>query len=804
MIILTFDLETENHLSNKRRAAPFDNRNYIVQCGWSINGGKPQEKYYTEHHREPVLPVDVLKQMGAGDVFNGFNIKFDMLWVWDEPEVQAALKRGATIYCGQYVEYLLGGMTQDVQMCAMNDIAEKYGGGCKIDAVKEMWEDGYLTSQVPRGLLTDYLVGDGKEIVGDVMNTWLIYCGQVKRMKEEHPKEFRRMLKFRMDGLLATIEMEYNGVFCCKETGEELRNQLIIDLAQATEELEEFIPKLPPELVFNWSSNTHKSCLIFGGVVKYQKWLAHTDENGNMSYAKKDEKWPLFNGEPIPPAECIKAGQLYIIEVPEGQGFKHKDKWYKAQDSYKSGKQAGLGKFKNVKVDNLTKPKGAKQPHYFKFDGFVKPHHTWKSENTDAYGDPLYSTGAKIIDNLAKRGLPFTDALVRRTGMNKDLGTYYWTEDKNGKRKGMLTLVDDKGLIHHKLNHTSTVTGRLSSSDPNLQNVPRGDTSNVKKMFKSRFPQIGRMAEIDYSQLEVVVQGVLSRDPNLMQDLRDKVDFHCKRLAAKLGEPYKLVWDYCHVSKDGNELDRFENWFKEAGDEDTFVLASGTILVRGMIAFYKKGRTGAKIFSFQRAYGAGADTIANETGMPRSEVDALIAAEEKLYPLVVQFDRDLEAQINANRIPTANKLFINGVAFTQGESHWDSPTGTRYIWREGITPDFMHVHGKYTGFSPTERKNYPVQGFGGEIVQTMLGILFRYMLENDRFNGDVLLVNTVHDCVWLDGKEHLINKVALEAQAILESVPSVFNAAFPELKVEVPFPCETEIGEDMFDMTVLH
>ena len=157
--------------------------------------------------------------------------------------------------------------------------------------------------------------------------------------------------------------------------------------------------------------------------------------------------------------------------------------------------------------------------------------------------------------------------------------------------------MDALSIIHHKLNHTSTVTSRLSSSDPNLQNVPRGDTSNVKKMFTSRFGEVGRMAEIDYSQLEVVVQGVLSRDKQLMEDLNNKVDFHCKRLAAKLGEDYDSVWNKCHKEED---------------------------------ATYKAMRTNAKIFSFQRAYGAGAETIATETGMARSEAEELIAAEERL------------------------------------------------------------------------------------------------------------------------------------------------------------------------------
>ena len=771
MKVLTFDLETENHTLNKRKASPFDPRNYIVEAGWNWNGGKVESQRYDEWHREEVMAAEFDK-LEKGDVICGFNIKFDLLWVWWQPSLQRALKRGATIYCGQYAEYLLNGHQQEVQMAAMNDTAEQYGGGCKIDAVKEMWEEGYLTSQIPPDLLHDYLCGTD-EIVGDVMNTWKIMCGQIARMKSEHPKEFRVMFKHRMDGLLATCEMEYNGVFCDAEIGEELRKDLVAEIAKAKEELESYIPELPPELVFNWNSNTHKSCLIFGGVVKYDKWVAHTDENGQVLYAKMDKKYPLFSNEPVPPEECILAGSLYVREMPEGQGFQHKGKWYQAQDTYKSGKNAGTGKFKNVKVDNPDKPKGAKKPHYFKFDGYTKPHHTWQSATTDAYDNPLYSTGAKIIAKLAERGLAFTTALSNYTSLDKDLGTYYWSEDKKGKRKGMLTLVDDHGIIHHKLNHTSTVTSRLSSSDPNLQNVPRGDTSNVKKMFRSRFGENGRMVEIDYSQLEVVVQGVLSNDPNLCQDLRDRVDFHCKRLAAKLNEDYEHVWKMCHEVED---------------------------------AEYKKGRTGAKIFSFQRAYGAGADTIATETGMPRSEIDALIEAEERLYPLVKEFDVNLEKTINTNRIPTENKLFIEGIAFSQGESHWDSPTGTRYIWREGITPEFMHQHGKYTGFSPTERKNYPMQGFGGEIVQTMLGKLWRYMLENDNFGGKILLVNTVHDCVWLDGADaELLEPVVKEAQAILESVPEVFNKAFPDtLNITVPFPCESEMGADMFDMNVVH
>ena len=767
MNILTFDLETENHILNKRKASPFDPRNYIVQIGWSINGGKCHERYYTEYHRTPVLPdlTDI-------DMLVGFNIKFDLAWVWKEPQLLAFLKKGGTIYCGQYAEYLLGGMTQDVQMISMNAVIEQYGGSLKIDAVKEMWENGLLTSQIPRDLLTDYLIGDGGELQGDVNNTWLIFLGQLERFEEMSP-EFKTMYKMRMDGLLATTEMEHNGMYVDQVEGEHLRKQLVIDIATATTELEEFLPELPKELKFNWGSYVHKSCLIFGGTVRYKKWLAHTNANG-IIYAKKTEKHPLFtyNGEtqPIPPSEAIKAGELYVLIVPEGtQGaWLHNDKYYITQNQFKGGKQKGLGKTKNVQVPDETKPKGALTDHYYKFLGYVKPLAKWKSDTTDAFDEPLYSTAAEVIEELATYGLAFTEALIKRTSLAKDLSTYYWTEDKAGKRKGMLTLVDDNGIIHHKLNHVTTVTSRMSSSDPNLQTLPREGTSEVKRMFKSRFGELGLMAEIDYSQLEVVIQGVLSKDVQLRKDLNNKVDFHCKRLSAVLNEDYQHVWDMCHKVKDDS---------------------------------YKKQRTGAKVFSFRRAYGAGAKTIADGTGLGLDVVEALIRAEERMYPDIVKFDNMLERAINHSRIPIDKKLFLDGVAFSQGEGHWDSPTGTRYVWRENITPVFMHKKGKFTGFSPTERKNYPVQGFGGEIMQTMLGKVFRYFLSKDMFDGDVLMVNTVHDCMILDGVEDVLPGVATAVQELMETVPQVFNQAYSDtLDIDVPFPAEAEVGRDLYAM----
>lgn len=777
MNILTLDLETQNHRHLKRLASQFCEENYVVQIGWSVNGGEKHEKYYDAWHRDPILP-----DLTNIDIINGFNIKYDLLWVWREPEFQAFLKKGGRIYCGQYMEYLLNGMAPDSQMVSMDQVCESYGGGLKNDAVKEMWNDGVLTADIPRDLLTDYLIGDGKEIIGDIENTWLILTGQLARARANHPKEFMTTFWLRMDGLLATCEMEYNGLHVDTELAETHVELLNADLDEALVTLNGFIPPTPEGYTFSWGSPVQKSCLIFGGVVTYKKWAPHLDEHGEVQYAKMDVVWPQFtyNGRKVSidptSAKVRKAGEFYVYELSDEliavkcTHTVHNNKRYMIQDRYKSGKRQGDGITRKVKVPNVEKPKGAIQDHMFKFDGFVKPKSKWKGKNLDAHSNHTYSVSAEVVDELGTMGLPFTDALSMWAKLNKLIGTYYIAEDKNGKQSGMMTLVNEEGIIHHRLNHVKTVTSRLSSSDPNLQNIPRFNkklSANVKECFSSRFKD-GIMGEVDYSQLEVVGQQVLTGDPQMKEDLLNKVDFHCKRLSLKLGEDYLYVWEKCHTEE----------------DED-----------------YKTQRTKAKNFSFQRAYGAGVAAIVADTGMSKQDVEELIANDEAAYPLTVKFDQQLEKTIQQNAVKSESVLFIGGLKCKVRESHWDAPTGTRYTWREGIAPKWLNQKGIYTAFSPTERKNYPVQGVSGEFVQAMLGKVFRYFVANDMFDYQILLCNTVHDCVQTDGTQEATKKVLPNIQKILESVPEVYNKLFPDtMSIEVPFPCEAEVGPNLQDL----
>jgi DNA polymerase-1 len=100
--------------------------------------------------------------------------------------------------------------------------------------------------------------------------------------------------------------------------------------------------------------------------------------------------------------------------------------------------------------------------------------------------------------------------------------------------------VDDHGFIHPEFMQCVTATGRLSSRNPNFQNMPRGNTFAIRKVVESRFED-GFIMEGDYSQLEFRVAGFLAKDGQVYADVKAGTDVHsytasvigCTRQQAK-------------------------------------------------------------------------------------------------------------------------------------------------------------------------------------------------------------------------------------------------------------------------------
>ena len=91
--------------------------------------------------------------------------------------------------------------------------------------------------------------------------------------------------------------------------------------------------------------------------------------------------------------------------------------------------------------------------------------------------------------------------------------------------EGINTYVKPDGKLHVRLLQHRTATGRFSGADPNMQNMPRGGTFPVKKVFVSRW-EGGKILEADFAQLEFRTAAYLSQDKIAMKEIEDGFDVH--------------------------------------------------------------------------------------------------------------------------------------------------------------------------------------------------------------------------------------------------------------------------------------
>jgi len=155
-----------------------------------------------------------------------------------------------------------------------------------------------------------------------------------------------------------------------------------------------------------------------------------------------------------------------------------------------------------------------------------------------------YSTGAEVLEEL--RGVhPVIEPILEYRQLSKLKSTYI---------DALPGLLNHKtGRVHTSFNQTRTATGRLSSSDPNLQNIPvRGDLGRqVRQAFIA--PPGSFLLSTDYSQIDLRVLAHLSQDQGLLEAFRRDEDIHAATAARLFGvEPSQVTPDMRRVAKTVN------------------------------------------------------------------------------------------------------------------------------------------------------------------------------------------------------------------------------------------------------------
>ncbi|MBW1806245.1 MAG: DNA polymerase I, partial [Deltaproteobacteria bacterium] len=144
-----------------------------------------------------------------------------------------------------------------------------------------------------------------------------------------------------------------------------------------------------------------------------------------------------------------------------------------------------------------------------------------------------YSTDVKVLNKLASSNFKIPQLILRFRSLSKLKSTYL---------DALVKMVDPStGRIHTSYNQTVTATGRLSSSRPNLQNIPiRGEEGReIRKGFVAEDGNL--LLSADYSQVELRVFAHYSGDAAFMEAFRNEEDIHSRTASELLGVPLGMV-----------------------------------------------------------------------------------------------------------------------------------------------------------------------------------------------------------------------------------------------------------------------
>lgn len=144
-----------------------------------------------------------------------------------------------------------------------------------------------------------------------------------------------------------------------------------------------------------------------------------------------------------------------------------------------------------------------------------------------------YSTDASVLDKLRGQH-PIIEKIIEYRLISKIKSTY---------GDGLLAVINEKtGRIHSSFNQTVTVTGRISSTEPNMQNIPVRHPlgREIRKMFVAQGEDM-YLVDADYSQIELRVLAHIAKDKNMIEAFEQNEDIHAKTASEVLHIPIEDV-----------------------------------------------------------------------------------------------------------------------------------------------------------------------------------------------------------------------------------------------------------------------
>lgn len=328
-------------------------------------------------------------------------------------------------------------------------------------------------------------------------------------------------------------------------------------------------------------------------------------------------------------------------------------------------------------------------------------------------------------------------------------GTYLDGKDAESKKKtGLKHKIDANGYLHTDFKITGTYTGRLSSKDPNLQNIPKDD--GIRQLFIPD-EQGDVLMSVDYKQLEVRVVAAISKDPILIREVLEGVDMHSRNAASLLLNVPEADFMAVMETKERNKKDP-------------------TYPISPLYGRYSEARRAAKAVTFGVLYGSTAQGVAARNNLALDLCEKFINEFFGKYRVLHSW-----IKLQHKRVGTTSKVrTITGRFIKFHDLEWA---------KSRFCPSFMG--NRRVGETERISVNMPIQGTGSDVFQSRK-IMFNRYLKDNGFQSRVVL--SLHDGFIANVKPN-------EREELAAVTPDIMYTVLNEgTQFEVPLEVDLEWG----------
>ena len=488
---LVLDVEnTTQKRNDKLHLDPYEEGNFLVQVGMQ-NADKADETFLVN-----IDHLEAKDTSGAGrklvqDILDMttllimHNAQHDLMWLWE-----CGFKYDGKIYDTMLAEYiLLRGQKDSLSLdgCAQRRELSSQ----KDDTLKRYFKEGYNTNEIPLDELTYYLKCD-------LDTTRELYHDLESDYAKQESQSLCTIRDITFNTCRTLTRMYMSGFKVDRAALDAVRKEYEEEKAAIEDKLQHKVREIMGDTPINLNSKQQMSEVVFSRRVNNKKeWVdlfEHTKDKKEFKQAVEANSSVVRRTKAFTCPECKGVGKVYKVKK-DGTKFARPNK---CKDCEARGYQ--------LKATNVLAGLG-----------FAAPSKKWVSANGFSTGkDNLDVLIATAKNNNMGDAISFLMDLKRLSAVSSYLSSFV---------EGIDTFTKGDGFLHVGLTQHITATGRFSGRNPNMQNMPRGGTFPVKRVFISRW-EGGQILEADFAQLEFRAAAFLAQDETAMHEIDTGFDVH--------------------------------------------------------------------------------------------------------------------------------------------------------------------------------------------------------------------------------------------------------------------------------------